>query len=78
MSTRQFYRKFSDITDNITPNKFIKDCRLEKAAELLKKTDTPIQDIIAQIGLNSSSYFYKEFTKKNGCTPKDYRSRFSS
>lgn len=36
MSTRQFYRKFNEMSSDISPNEFIKLCRLEKAADLLK------------------------------------------
>lgn len=30
MSTRQFYRKFNEMTTDISPNEFIKLCRLER------------------------------------------------
>lgn len=73
MSTRQFYRKFNEVSADVSPNEFIKMCRLQKAAEMLKNTDLSIQDIISRIGINSRSYFHKEFTRKFGCTPKDYR-----
>lgn len=73
LSTRQFYRKFNEMSEEISPNEFIKLCRLEKAAELLKDTSLPIQEIISSVGINSRSYFYKEFIKKFGCTPKDFR-----
>lgn len=73
MSTRQFYRKFNDVSADVSPNEFIKICRMEKAAELLKNSDMSIQDIISSVGINSRSYFYKEFTKRFGNTPKDFR-----
>lgn len=73
MSTRQFYRKFNDVSADVSPNEFIKICRLEKAADLLKNSDLSIQDIISSVGINSRSYFYKEFTKRYGNTPKDFR-----
>lgn len=73
-STRQFYRKFNDMSMmDISPNEFIKICRLEKSAQLLKNTDKSIQDILVEVGMNSRSYFYKEFTKRFGLSPKDYR-----
>ena len=73
LSTRQFYRKFNEMTADISPNEFIKLCRLEKAADLLKNTSLSILEIISMIGINSRSYFYKEFIKKFGRTPKDFR-----
>lgn len=78
MSTRQFYRKFNEMSSDISPNEFIKLCRLEKAADLLKNTSLSILEIISMIGINSRSYFYKEFIKKFGCTPKDFRNVASS
>lgn len=78
MSTRQFYRKFNEMTTDISPNEFIKLCRLEKAADLLKNTSLSILEIISMIGINSRSYFYKEFIKKFGCTPKDFRNTSSA
>lgn len=73
MSLRQFYRKFSEMSADVSPNEFIKLCRLEKAADLLRNTNLSILEIISIIGINSRSYFYKEFIKKFGCTPKDFR-----
>lgn len=78
LSTRQFYRKFNEMSVDISPNEFIKLCRLEKAAQLLKGTNLSIQEIISAIGINSRSYFYKEFIKKFGCTPRDFRNSMSS
>lgn len=78
MSTRQFYRKFNDMSSGISPNEFIKLCRLEKAADLLRNTNLSILEIISVIGINSRSYFYKEFIKKFGCTPKDFRNTLPS
>ena len=65
------------MTADISPNEFIKLCRLEKAADLLKNTSLSILEIISMIGINSRSYFYKEFIKKFGCTPKDFRNTLS-
>lgn len=78
MSTRQFYRRFNDMSADISPNEFIKQCRLEKAADLLRNTNLSIWEIISVIGINSRSYFYKEFIKKFGCTPKDFRNTLPS
>lgn len=72
MSPRQFYRKFNEISE-ISPTDLIKNCRIEKAANLLLTTDSSIQNIIADVGISSRAYFYKEFTRKYNMTPKDYR-----
>ena len=72
MSPRQFYRKFKEIS-NAAPSDLIKSYRMEKAARLLQNEELSIQDVIAEVGISSRSYFYKEFTRRFGMTPKDYR-----
>ena len=72
MSPRQFYRRYKEIAE-ISPSDLIKNYRIEKAAGLLLTTDRSIQDIIADVGISSRAYFYKEFTRKFDMTPKDYR-----
>lgn len=72
MSTRQFYRKFKEISQ-MPPSDLIKNIRMEKAAHLLLDTELSIQEVIMEVGISSRSYFYKEFTQKYGMTPKEYR-----
>lgn len=71
MSSRQFYRKFKEVSD-YSPAEFIKNYRLEKAAMLLLG-NMPIKEVIVEIGITSRSYFYREFTARYGMTPSDYR-----
>ena len=47
--------------------------RFSVACDLLRSTDKPIGDIIILVGYENSSYFHKEFKKRYGMTPKDYR-----
>ena len=72
MSSRQFYRKFKEIS-NTARCDLIKSYRMEKAARLLLDEELSIQDVIMEVGISSRSYFYKEFTRRFGMTPKDYR-----
>lgn len=73
MSQSNFYRKFKEVSQT-SPTDLIKNYRLEKAALLLQgEEEIPIQDIYTTVGLNSRSYFYREFVRKFGKTPKDYR-----
>ena len=74
MSSRQFYRKFKEISA-IAPGDLIKNYRMEKAARLLLNDDLSIQDVISDVGISSRSYFYKEFARRFAMTPKDYRDR---
>lgn len=43
------------------------------AADLLRTTDMPIGDIIIHTGYENSSYFHKQFKKRFGMTPNEYR-----
>lgn len=76
MSPRQFYRKFKDLS-GVSPSDFIKKYKMEKAAYLLLKTQFSIQEVIESVGISSRPYFYKEFTRYFGMTPKHYRETFS-
>ena len=47
--------------------------RFSVACDLLRTTDMPIGDIIVHVGYENSSYFHKQFKKRYGITPKNYR-----
>lgn len=47
--------------------------RFDAACALLHATDLPIGEIINQVGYENSSYFHKEFKKRYGMTPNEYR-----
>lgn len=47
--------------------------RFSAARELLRSTKMPVGDIINHVGYENSSYFHKEFKKRYGMTPSEYR-----
>lgn len=47
--------------------------RLTKAASLLQETRLPVQDVISAVGYENTSYFYRVFRERFGCSPRDYR-----
>lgn len=57
----------------MSPSDLIKNYRMEKASRLLLNEELSIQDVITDVGISSRSYFYKEFARKFGMTPKEYR-----
>ena len=47
--------------------------KLQQAVYLLSQTTLSADDIIDAVGYNNSSYFYRIFREKYGCSPKEYR-----
>lgn len=47
--------------------------RLGKAAQLLAETRLSVSDIIAAVGYDNTSYFYRIFKEKYTVSPRDYR-----
>ncbi|SHO44442.1 response regulator [Anaerocolumna xylanovorans] len=54
-------------------NKYIKNIRMEKAKELLVKTNMKISDICQEVGYSNVSYFCKSFQEDFGTTPDKFR-----
>lgn len=74
INTRILYRRFKKIS-TMTPSDFIKDYRLNYAAQLLVNTNMSVQEIIYNVGISNKSYFYREFARKYNMTPKEYRTK---
>ena len=71
MSQSQFYRKTTSLTGT-SFNSLLKDYRLEKAKELMKKQHSSISQVTYDSGFSSPSYFTKCFKKKYGLLPMAY------
>jgi len=71
MSKSQLYRKTISLT-GLSPNILLKEFRLEKARELMKKQRYSISQITFESGFTSPSYFTKCFKKKYGLLPMAY------
>jgi AraC-like DNA-binding protein len=59
-----------------TPQQFLIDYRIEKACELIIKSDLAISDIARSVGYKDPLLFSKLFKKNKGVSPKNYRSEF--
>ena len=71
MSRSQLHRKLKCLTD-LTPTDFIRDIRLQKAAELLITGELNVTQVSYEIGISSLSYFAKSFREKYGGAPSAY------
>lgn len=56
-----------------TPIQYVKQLRIQRAAELLASTDEKIADIGAECGFQEMSYFARTFRALKGRTPSRYR-----
>ena len=73
MSSFHFSRLFKQ-SIGITPHQYLSQQRVERAKELLNKTDRSIVDIALECGFSSHSHLSKKFRQFTGMTPKAYRS----
>lgn len=72
LSISSFKREFKKLY-NDSPASYIKNKRLERAAELLLASDERITDIAFNCGFNDLSGFTKSFHDKYNVTPTSYR-----
>ena len=72
MGYSAFRKDFKKITGQ-SPNQYHLNLRLNKAKDLLTSTLLSISKIAHQTGFDSIFYFSKLFKKKNGKSPKSYR-----
>ena len=72
MSQFHFSNQFKKAI-GITPYQYLLQQRIERAKQLLKKSDRSITDIALMCGFNSHSHLSKQFRQLTGMTPKAYR-----
>ena len=71
MSRSSFYRKITAVT-GMSPNEYLKNFRLNKAAELLRD-GCRVSEVSERVGFTSSSYFAKCFRAKFGVLPSEFK-----
>ncbi len=70
-SLSTFRRDFKAYYD-LTPQKWLKEKRLDKAVNLLAKKEMSVTQLAYEVGYENISYFIKEFKQKVGQSPKQY------
>ena len=68
-----YLRKIFKHTTGKTLSAFLINCRLSKAADLLRAHDYSIREICDRVGYSDEVYFIREFKKHYGVPPKKYR-----
>lgn len=56
-----------------TPSEYVNRIRIAHAAQLLRSSEIPVEDVIESCGFENVSYFYRLFKRQMGGTPKAYR-----
>ena len=67
-----FYRKVRELM-GMSPNDYLRKCRMERAAEMLRSTELPIADVCTQVGMPDAQYFSRVFKSYFGMPPSAYR-----
>ncbi len=60
---------------NISPLKYVNDCRLKNAKKMLLTTDYNIHEISSMVGYENPVHFLNLFKKKYNITPKNFRQK---
>ena len=71
MSRKNLLRKIQALTDQ-SVNEFIRNFRLQRAAQLISGRSASISEIAYQVGFNNLSYFSKCFKDLFGVLPNEY------
>lgn len=72
MSVYHFARLFKT-TEGMSPRQYIIHYRLKTAQQLLRKTNSRIEQVAYATGFNSASHFNRMFKRHMGCSPVLYR-----
>ncbi|WP_177192186.1 helix-turn-helix domain-containing protein [Chitinophaga arvensicola] len=76
MNQRSFEKGFKAYF-GVKAKEYIEHLRVKLATELLKNSDMPITTIAYHVGFAGTNYFSFVFRKLQGCSPREYRQRFS-
>lgn len=71
MSRTSLYNKILEITGQ-TPVEYIRSYRLQKAAQLMEKSDMTIAEIAYEVGFSSPNYFARSFRTQFNMLPSEY------
>ena len=71
---RQLFRQET----GISPIKYLRRLRMQRAADLLRSTRLTIKEVAFQVGATDLSHFMRDFKKEHGFTARNFRTRHSS
>ncbi len=74
LSRVQLHRRMKELT-GITVGEFIRNLRLQQAAQLLEKGDTTVAQVTYAVGFANPTHFTATFKKHFGVTPSEYMAK---
>lgn len=72
LSSFHFARMFKQSV-GVPPRVYLTQLRIEKACELLERTDLPVTEIAQEVGYSTNQVLARVFTKNRRMSPTDYR-----
>lgn len=72
LSPAYFCHSFHQETGT-SPIAFLNEYRIERAAQMLAESESPISEIASAVGFDNFSYFIRKFREYKRVSPKDYR-----
>lgn len=76
-SPRNFLRQFRRVSPD-SPVAYLLKLRLEKAADMLLRSNMNVGEIAEKTGFGDSNYFTRKFTERYRIPPREYRKTFRS
>ena len=74
MSLSTFKRAFKAVTGT-SPIDYVLQVRLARACHLLREEDRTVTEAALAAGFNDSNYFARQFRRRMGCTPREWREK---
>lgn len=74
MSASGFKRAFKAVTGT-SPIDYVLQTRLARACELLRDAELTVTEAALEAGFNDSNYFARQFRRRMGCSPREWRER---
>lgn len=76
MSPATLRRRFT-LETGLPPKAFQLRARMDQAKQLLATTDEKIETVAAMVGLDDPFYFSRVFHEYEGCSPREFRARYT-
>ena len=74
LSPHHFLRSFKAVF-GVTPHRYLTEARLDRAKDLLRRTDLPVTEICYAVGFESLGSFSALFRRRVGASPSEFRQR---